>query len=206
MTAINETGHATESFPNESTVPSATPNVVPDVVAAKSAVLMLAFDKYRKALSSMERAQSGLWEAFCNVQKMTKEEGEPILRDFLKAARKFGESDKGAVSTVGQYASRVRAGWKAGITPAEGEGANAFYKRAQDAIAAQEAAQKGGDDGDGEGGDVTGGVAPDNAQVARRTLMKALRDELGGMTNAQHEQVVIQLKKLNQANQLAKAA
>lgn len=169
MTNVNTTATNVQHDPEN--MPHGTPPVgekqAPLAIVNK---LTQAFRAYEKATNSVQRAAAGLWSTFAEVGNMTKEEGEPILREFLKIARKDKDENPAAVKTAEQYASRIRKGWKAGVAPNEGEGANAFYARAQEAENGTPPANKSGKGEPEQGGE-------------RAKLMAKIREELAGFTN-----------------------
>ncbi|UFK09578.1 hypothetical protein [Xanthomonas phage DES1] len=136
---VNETGHATESFPTEGTTPAGSkPQMgASEGQLAQISTLMEAVKEYDNALTTAEKTNGKLWEEFAKLTKMTKEEAEPILRETLKRAKADATISESALTTTGQYVSRVRAGLKAEIKPKSNESANAFYKRAREKLAGE---------------------------------------------------------------------
>lgn len=141
---VNTTGHATESFPSEGTTPaSGKPQMgAGEAQLAQVSVLLEAVREYDNAITTAEKTNGKVWEEFTKIARMTKEEGEPVLRELMKRIKADATISESALTSAGQYVSRVRTGWKAGIEPRKGEGANAYYKRARDIIAGKKEQKK----------------------------------------------------------------
>ena len=187
MSEINEVGHATESFPSATTVPATEPTLG-DGQAKLAMVngLLAAFKSYERASSAAEKASSQLWQRMAAVGRMTKTEGEPILKEFLRLAREDKERYPQAVSTVEQYASRVRAGWREGVAANDGEGANAFYariKRVRDGLEKPDGTPT--EKANAEASAKPNVQVQDKPDGDRAKLMANIRTLMSGMTNAE---------------------
>lgn len=168
---------------------------------------LAAVNKLWKAYESFAKAGNKMWAQFAEVAKMTEAEGEPILKAFSKLAKERKEEFPSAHNVAMSYASRVRKGWKAGIAPEDGEGANAFYNRAKAILesATIGGGSEDGEDGEGNEGDAGSVAGKTSASNDRQALMKRIREELSALTNDELLQVANMLARQN-ASKTKKAA